>query len=504
MTKYDDTYRLVCAHAREVALIETLEHLLDWDERTQLPPAGGAYRADQVAFVVGLGHQRQTDPRLGDWLAELSDSPLAADVHSDTGAVILRLRRDYDKKTKLPQAFVEELARVSVLAQQAWVEARKDNDFPRFRPHLEKIVDLKRQEAAAFGYTDTPYDPLLDDFEEGETTANVARVLGGLRKALVPLVERIADSSRKPDVSILQREFPLDAQQSFGRQIAAAIGFDFEAGRLDTTVHPFCTGLGPGDVRLTTRYNLHDFGDAFFSILHEAGHGIYDQGLPRDEYGLPLGEAVSMAIHESQSRNWENLVARSRPFWEHAFPLAQCAFPGALGDAKLNEFYAAINDVRPSLIRVDADEVTYNLHVLIRFELEIDLIEDRLQVADLPAAWNAKYQQFLGITPPTDTEGVLQDVHWSAALFGYFPTYALGNLYAAQFFAQARQDLGDLDGQFRRGEFAPLREWLRTNIHQHGRRYSPAELVERITGQPLSHGPLIELLTTKFGELYRL
>ena len=502
--KHQEIYQQLCDQAREAQLVETIGHLLDWDERTQLPAAAGAYRADQIAYVAGLYHQKQTDSRVGQWLAELADNSLATDPHSDSGAVIRLLQRDFDKKTRLPQALVEELARTSVLGQQTWVIARRDNDFASFRPHLEKIIGLKRQEAAALGYDETPYEPLLDDFEPGEVTANVAGVLGALRDALVPLVQAIKASSRRPDVAILAREYPLDVQEAFGRKIAAALGFDFQGGRLDRSVHPFCTGLGPGDVRLTTRYNLCDFGDAFYSILHEAGHGIYDQSLPREHFGLPIGKDVSMGIHESQSRMWENEVARSRPFWEHVFPQAQAAFPAALAEVGVGDFYAAVNEVRPSLIRVDADEVTYNLHILIRFELELALIEDRLQVADLPGAWNDKHEHYLGITPPNDTEGVLQDIHWSAALFGYFPTYALGNLYAAQFFAQARKDLGDLDGQFRRGEFSSLREWLRTNIHQHGRRYSPAELAERITGEPLSHRALIEHLSAKYGELYGL
>lgn len=502
--KQEDTYQRLCDHARELKLLESIEHLLDWDERTQLPPAGGGYRADQIAYVAGLVHQKQTAPQVGEWLDELADSELAADAYSDSGTVIRQLKRDYDKKARLPQALVEELARVSVLGQQTWVEARRDNNYAQFQPSLEKILDLKRQEAAAIGFEDTPYDPLLDDFEPGEVTANVARILGGLRDALVPLVHAIAESSQRPDVSILEREYPLDVQEAFGREVAGQIGFDFNAGRLDTSVHPFCAGLGPGDVRLTTRFNVNDFGDAFYSILHEAGHGIYDQGLPREQYGLPTGAAVSMGIHESQSRMWENEVARSRPFWEHFYPRAQEVFPGALANVPLADFYGAINDVRPSLVRVDADEVTYNLHVLVRFELEMALVEDNLRAADLPGAWKEKYRHYLGIEPTTDTEGVLQDIHWSAALFGYFPTYALGNLYAAQIFAQAHNDLDDVDGQFRRGEFAPLREWLRANIHTHGRRYAPAELVQRITGKPLSHEALMEHLSVKFGELYGL
>ena len=502
--KIDDTYRELCDRTREAKLLQSIEHLLDWDEQTQLPKAGAAYRAEQVAYLAGLSHEKRTAAELGEWLDELASSDLASDPYSDSGAVIRLLRRDYDKKTRLPRALVEELARMSVLGQQKWVEARRDSKFSHFRPLLEKILDLKREQAAALGFDETPYDPLLDDYEPAETTANIARVLGGLREALVPLVQAIAESSRRPDVSVLQRDYPVDVQETFGRAAATAIGFDFQAGRLDTAVHPFCAGLGPGDVRLTTRYNPNHFSDAFYGILHEAGHGIYDQGLPREQYGLPTGADVSLGIHESQSRMWENQVGRSRPFWDHLYPKARQVFPAALSDVPLADFFAAINEVRPSLIRVEADEVTYNLHILIRFELENALIEENLQVADLPEAWNEKYRHYLGIEPATDAEGVLQDIHWSAGLFGYFPTYTLGNLYAAQFFARARADLGDLDGQFRRGEFGRLREWLRSNIHCHGRRYSPAELAQRVTGKPLSHEPLMEHLNGKFGELYGL
>ncbi|MCG8450726.1 MAG: carboxypeptidase M32 [Pirellulales bacterium] len=500
----EETYEKLCSAAREAVMLDRIQGLLEWDERTKMPPAGGEYRAEQAAYMAGLVHQKQTAPEMGEWLDRLAESDLATDPHGDTGTVLRQLRRDYDKKTRLPQTLVEELTRLSVLGQQVWAEARGNDDFARFQPLLEKMVDLKRQEAAALGYETTPYDPLLDDYEPGESTANVARVLQELREALVPLVAAIADSPQRPDASLVARHYPIAAQETFGKEVAAAIGFDFQAGRLDVTDHPFCTGLGPGDVRITTRYDEHAFNDAFFGILHEAGHGIYDQGLPRKQYGLPTGEDVSLGIHESQSRLWENQVGRSRGFWEHFYPTAQRAFPGALGDVGLTEFYGAINDVRPSLIRVEADEVTYNLHILIRFELELALMEDQLQTADLPAAWNEKYKHYLGIEPPNDADGVLQDVHWSAGLFGYFPTYALGNLYAAQFFAQADQDLGGLEDQFRRGEFALLREWLRQHIHSQGRRYTPAQLVERTTGKPLSHAPLIAQLRSKFGEIYRL
>lgn len=496
-------YESLCNHTRETAKLASIMGLLEWDERTKMPNAAGEYRAEQISYLAGEIHKKSTAPQVGDWLTALVASPLAADPHSESGTVIRQLKRQYDKKTKLPQTLVEELSRTSVLGQQMWVEARKADDFAKFRPLLEKMVGLKRQEAAAIGFTATPYDALLDDYEPGATTVEVSAALAGLRDALTPLVEQIVGSSCQPDASLLTREFPIDVQETFGKAASAAIGFDYDAGRLDVTDHPFCAGAGPRDQRITTRYNLHDFGDAFFSILHEAGHGLYEQGLPAEHYGLPTGEAVSLGIHESQSRMWENQVGRSRAFWEHFLPQAQQSFASLKG-ASLDEFYGAINAVRPSLIRVDADEVTYNLHILIRFELERALIEDDLQVADLPAAWNEKYRSYLGITPPSDADGALQDVHWSAGLFGYFPTYSLGNLYAGQFFAKASEELGDLPAAFRRGEFKPLLDWLRKNIHAHGQRWSAGELAVNVTGKPLSHAPWIEQMRAKYGELYGL
>jgi carboxypeptidase Taq len=373
-----------------------------------------------------------------------------------------------------------------------------------FAPILEKTYSLKREQAQAIGYKQNPYDALLDDFEPGESTANVARVLAELRDALVPLVAEIAASGRAPDISILSRRFPVGVQESFGRMAAARIGFDFRRGRLDVTAHPFCSGMGPHDCRITTRYDEHYFPSAFFGTLHEAGHGIYDQGLRPDMYGLPPSEAVSLGIHESQSRMWENLVGRSWPFWQHFFPTAQQAFPEALGDVTLEAFFFAINDVRPSLIRVEADEATYNLHILIRFELEQALLAGDLPVGELPTAWQEKYSQYLGIVPPNDAEGVLQDIHWAAGLVGYFPTYSLGNLYAAQFFEAAEDACGNLHSQFARGEFEPLHKWLGEHIHQPGQRYTAAELVKHITGQKLSHAPLIAHLRGKLAPLYGL
>jgi len=498
------TYDRLCEHAREVALLSSTQALLGWDERTKMPPAAGPYRAEQISYLAGLIHKKQTAPEVGDWLAELADSPLAADPHCDTGADIVNLKRDYERKTKLPQTLVEELARLSVLGQQIWAQARKANDFPRFAPLLERIIRLKREEAAAIGYQDNLYDALLDEYEPGAKTAEVARVLAALRERLVPLVAQITASPRRPKLDILSRRFPIPLQEQFGRQVAEAIGFDFRQGRLDVTDHPFCTEIGPYDVRLTTRYDEHLLPSALFSTLHEAGHGIYEQGLPADRYGLPTGQPVSLGIHESQSRLWENLVGRSRAFWEYFFPRATYLFGEALAEVSLDDFYFAINDVRPSLIRTESDEATYNLHILIRFELEQLLLNDELPVDELPAAWNAKYREYLGIESPTDSDGVLQDVHWSGGAFGYFPTYSMGNLYAAQLFEAAERDLGELALMFRRGQFLPLRDWLRTNVHQPARRYQAAELARRLTGSPLSHDALLRYLWAKFAPLYGL
>jgi carboxypeptidase Taq len=489
-------------HARFTSLLGSIQGLLGWDERTMLPPAGGEYRAEQMTLLSGMIHDRWLDPCFGEWLDELAESPLAADPHSEAGCTVRQLRRQRQKKIKLPKTLVEEQARVAVLGQQAWVEARRKSDFASFRPWLEKTFELKRQEADALGFPECRYDALVDDYEPEARTSAVAQVLKALRDELVPLVGKIAQSQCRPDVSILHRRYPVAQQESFGREAAERIGFDFQRGRLDVTTHPFCSGLGPNDCRITTRYNEQFFNEAFFGILHEAGHGLYDQGLPAAHYGLPPGEAVSLGIHESQSRLWENFVGRSRAFWSHSFPEAQKRFPEALGNVALDDFYFAVNDVRPSLIRVEADEATYNLHILARFELERALLDGDLPVADLPGAWNAKYQDYLGIRPPDDAQGVLQDIHWSAGLVGYFPTYTLGNLYAAQWFAQAEADLGDLAGQIGRGEFRPLLAWLREKIHQHGHRYTAAELVQRVTGKPLSQGPLMAHLRAKFGKLY--
>jgi len=500
----DEVYAELIRRVKAIALLNSCGSVLHWDHQTYMPAKGASHRAEQLALLAGLGHEQFTAPEVGELLSRAAEG---RDRHEPRSAVAVNLReirRAYDRATRVPPALVEELARTAALAHGVWVDARRASDFERFRPWLAKLVALKQQEAAAVGGGRVPYDALLDEYEPGETVARLTPVFAELRTSLVDLVGRIGRSPKRPDLSILHRAYPIAAQEAFGRTVAEAIGFDFQAGRLDATVHPFCSGIGPGDTRLTTRYNLHDFGDAFFSILHEAGHGLYDQGLEPEHFGTPMGEAVSLGIHESQSRLWENFVGRSRAFWEHWLPQVCQAFPEALTGVGLDAFVFAVNDVRPSLIRVDADEATYNLHILLRFELERALIDGDLQVADLPAAWADGMDRLLGIRPPDDARGCLQDVHWSGGSFGYFPTYTLGSLYAAQFFAKARAELGDLPEQFRRGEFLPLTAWLRRTIHREGQRYRAADLVVAITGEPLNPGYLLRHLAEKFEVLYGL
>jgi carboxypeptidase Taq len=497
-------YEELLALFKEYRLLDSIGSVLGWDERTYMPPKGSPHRADQMALIAKLAHEKITAPRIGDLIGTLTGSDLVKNSVSDQAVNLREIRRTRDRAVKMPASLVEELARTTTRAQNVWQEARKNNDFQSFAPWLDKIVRLKQQEAKAVGYSAAPYDALLDEYEPGATTAEITQVFRELRQDLVPLVERITSCGRKPKKDILHREYPVDRQFLFGQGAAAAIGFDFMAGRLDTTVHPFCSGIGPGDCRLTTRYNPRHFNEAFFGILHEAGHGIYEQGLDPRHFGSPLGSACSLGIHESQSRLWENQVGRGVAFWQHFFPRLRQTFPGTVDDVSLDEFVWAVNDVERSFIRVEADEATYNLHIILRFELEQALVNGELPPADVPAAWNEKFQQMFGLTPPSHAQGCLQDIHWSMGGLGYFPTYALGNLYAAQFMDRARQDLSGLDGMFRQGDFAPLKNWLNSNIHQPGQRYVPRELCQRVTGKPLSHKPLLDYLWKKYGALYQL
>lgn len=505
MSRTDDLYSELTRLLREAAVLGSCSNVLSWDEQTYMPSGGAQFRSEQLGLLAGMTHDRATSPRIGELLGELEASGDLGDPDGDRAVNVREARRSYNRATKLPRRLVEELSRTVTLSQQAWMKAREDSEFPVFLPWLEKMIGLKREEAQAIGYGNgVPYDALLDDYEPGMTAAEVARVFAPLRDELVQLVAAIHHSGKRPKTEILERHYPKTPQIVVSEAASKAIGFDFNRGRIDASAHPFCSGFGPGDCRLTTRYHDHHFPSAFFGVLHESGHGIYDQGLPTDSFGLGIGQADSLGIHESQSRMWENFVGRSRPFWTYMYSTVQQAFPLALGDTSFDDFYFAINDVKPSFIRVEADEVTYNLHIMLRFEIEQLLVAGDLAPADVPAVWNEKFSSYFGLDVPSDSQGCLQDIHWSAGLLGYFPTYALGNMYSAQFFDAARRDLGDLDAAFAQGQFRPLKEWLNEKIHRHGKRYPAKRLVEVVTGQSLSHAPLIAHLRRKFSELYAL
>jgi carboxypeptidase Taq len=494
-------YADLIARAKEVAVLQSCSAVLGWDQQTYMPKAGAAFRGDQLALLAGLTHAKATDPRLGDLLNECEAANFAPD--SVEAANVRELRHGYARAAKLPQRLVEELARATTAAQEAWQAARAADHFATFRPHLETVLALKREETQAVGGAE-PYDALLDEYEPGATAAELRALFAGLTAELSPLVLAVVDSGKSPRADVLARDFPVDRQKLFAESAAAALGFDFAAGRLDTTAHPFCSAFGPGDCRLTTRYNPRFFPEAFFGVLHEAGHGMYEQGLSADHFGTPCGSYCSLGVHESQSRLWENQVGRERPFWDHFLPRLKQAFPATTQGVTPDGWDAAVNAVRPSLIRVEADEATYNLHVALRFELELALLDGSLAVADLPGAWAEKVRSYLGLAVPTDREGCLQDIHWSFGGVGYFPTYTLGNLLAAQLMRAANAQLGadTLAAEFRRGNFAPLLDWLRTNVHAHGRRYRAAELCQRATGVELSPEPFLNGLSEKLSRLY--
>ncbi|MFM7151182.1 MAG: carboxypeptidase M32 [Gemmataceae bacterium] len=497
-----DAYDQLLGRTREVSLLASCGSVLGWDEATYMPHKGSAFRGEQMALLARMGHELATDPVVGDWLRQVEASDLLADPEGDAAVNVREIRRAYDRAVKVPAALVAEIARVTTQAQQSWREARQRSKFALFEKDLRTIVQLLRDKADAIGHDNCRYDALLDEYEPGARAADLTKVFAQLRSELVPLLEQIRGSTRHPDVTLLQRDFPVERQKVFGEAAAAALGFDFEAGRLDVSTHPFCSGIGPGDTRMTTRYNPRQFNESFFGVLHETGHGLYDQGLPPEHVGTPRGSFCSLGIHESQSRLWENQVGRGRPFWEHFFPRLQQTFPTSLAGVSLDDWHFAINHVSPSFIRVEADEATYNLHIILRFEIEQALLTGDLDVADLPAAWNDKFQKMFGLRVESDSQGCLQDIHWSFAGLGYFPPYTLGNLYSAQFMHAVRRDLPTLDADIRRGDFTGLRRWLLEKIHRQGQRFRAGELCRRITAAPLDHRPLMSYLREKYAPLY--
>lgn len=473
--------------------------IMDWDQQTYMPPAGAEARAEHVGILTRMAHEQFVDDAVQKSL-ELAEGD--ADPGSNDAALLRIVRRSMDLKTKLPAEFVAAKSRASSLAHDVWVHARKNNDFAHFAPTLEVMFDFARQEAEYLGYKDHIYDALLDPYEEGATAADCVAMYAGLKTSGVKLVKDIANSSVKIDDSGLYGEWDEAKQKQFTEMLIRAIGFDMNRGRQDTAAHPFCTGWSIGDVRLTTRFKPY-IGSAIFGSLHEAGHGMYEQGSPKEWDLTPLAGGTSLGIHESQSRFWENIIGRSKPFWRRYLPELQKLFP-TLASFDLDTWYRAINKVEPSLIRVEADEVTYNMHTLVRFELECDLLTGALAVKDLPASWNAKYEDYLGITPPNDANGCLQDVHWSAGLIGYFPTYSMGNLMSYQFWNKLKSEVPNTDALIEAGTFEPILTWLQTNIYRKGKKFPPKELVMQVTGKPMGSEDYINGLTEKYREIYSL
>ncbi len=499
--------------ARLVAIqhLKSAASLLSWDQETYMPSGGGTARADQLATLEGLAHSQLVSPETQRLLEQWVDpaSGQARDAGGDpwdepSRALLRETWRDYRRATKLPSEFVTRLARESSLAQQVWVDARAEDHFKKFLPHLRTLVGLKREEAGYVGFEASPYDALVDTYEPGMTVAHITPLFAALKARLVPLLRRVLDSPVRIDDACLRRAYDAGRQMEFGKLVLTAMGYDFARGRLDLSAHPFTTSFHPTDVRVTTRVFEQDLPSCLFSCIHEGGHGLYDQGLDSERYGTPLGESLSLGIHESQSRLWENCVGRSLPFWRCFFPMLQQVFPDQLGAISLERFYAAVNRVQPSLIRVEADELTYNLHIMVRYEIERALIEEGLDAGELPALWNDKMREYLGIVPDCDATGVLQDVHWSMGAFGYFPTYTLGNLYAAQFYNQACLEIGNLEDHLAAGQLTVLTKWLNQKIHRWGRTFTVEHLVRRVTGGTLSPEPFLAYVERKYGQLYRL
>ena len=488
----------------DIAQLKSALAVLNWDKDVVMPPKGSGPRAAMLGYLAGELHEKVLATEFRDMLRDAKAAADANELSPGDRAIVREVWRDVSREEKLPVEFVKELTQVTSEAYHVWMDARTKKDFRLFAPHLTKIVELKRREAALVGFAQSPYDALVDTFEPYATTEEIAAALGDLRNFLAPFLVKIKNSKAKVSRDAIAGDFDIEKQKAFCTRAAKQIGYDFDAGRLDVSAHPFSTSFHPLDARITTRYNRSEFMQSIGGVIHETGHALYEQGLPAAHFGTPLAEAVSLGIHESQSRLWENLVGKSRAFWTYFYPMLQEEFPAPLRNVSLETFYRAINTVKPSLIRVEADEVTYNLHIILRFEIEVALVDGKIAVEELPRIWNAKVKEFLGLDVPDDSLGVLQDVHWSGGMIGYFPTYSLGNLYSAQFFAAAKRDIPFLDDEMTRGEFGNLLKWLREKIHVHGKFYSAQELAKNATGGKLNSKYFADYISKKYGEIYEL
>jgi carboxypeptidase Taq len=491
-----DAFDLLTARLADYSSLDSLAYLLAWDQRTMMPRAGTGHRSEHIALLERLGHETLTDPEIGRLLEELEPREASLDPDSWEAATIRVARRDYLKAVQVPTELRSEMARVASESTPVWIEAKTTSNFELFLPLLERNLELRHRYVECFGPQEEPYDVLLDDFEPEMKTAEVRRIFDEIKPELVQLIADLRD--RDVDDSFLAGDFPLDRQVALDHEVVDLFGHRPDTWRIDPTEHPFAAGAGIDDVRITTHY-YQDHLKSLFSTMHEYGHGLYAHQLPRDVAHLPAGQHSSLGIHESQSRLWENLVGRSLPFWQFFYPRLQEVFPEQFRGVELETFYAGINKVQPSLIRIEADEVTYGMHVILRFELEQDMINGRVELRDLPQRWAEKMEEYLGVHVPDDGRGVLQDMHWASGLIGYFATYLLGTVMSVQIWEKAADELGDLEGQVGRGEFAPLRDWLGANIHSQGRKYPPQELLGRATGSTIVAEPYLAYLKKKFG-----
>ncbi len=478
-----EPYAKLTELAKETTILRDAAALLSWDQETYMPPQGVAYRASEMAYLSGKAHELFTASQVGDWISACENNGFTPD--SPEGANVREWRFHYDRATQLPVELVKEFEETCSLAKAAWSKARKASDFAAFEPYLEKLISLSKQKAERFGYEDHPFDALLADYERGARTSEITTLFQGLRSDLVELIQTISERGPRVPQDLLEGNYPEEGQKLLNQEVAEALGFDFESGRIDTAAHPFCSGVGPADTRLTTRYNTADFTSSLFGVMHEAGHGLYDQGLPGEGHAQPYGQAVSLGVHESQSRLWENHVGRSREFWERWLPRAAEIFPD-LKKLSVEEMFYAVNQAHPSFIRVESDEVTYDLHIMIRFELEKALFDGRLKVKDIPGEWNRLYKEYLGVEVDKDSNGCLQDIHWSLGIFGYFPTYTLGNLNASHLMTAVFRERPETKTELEAGQYLGLLGWLREKIHLQGSLYLPMDLMRNATGEPVS------------------
>jgi carboxypeptidase Taq len=489
----------------EIHDLNKIGWVLGWDQQTMMAPKGAAVRAEQMASVGKVAHEKFTDPAIGRLLDELRPYEESRPYDSDEASLIRVTRKDYAKATKVPGELRAEMTRAMATARVAWVQARKESSFALFLPHLQKNVDLKHKYLEYMAEEGlSAYDILLDDYEPGMKTTEVKRVFDDLKQGLVPFIAAIRAKHDAVSDGCVHGRFPAEQQKAFCWGLVEQLGASRESWRLDPTVHPFASNSATQDIRITTRYYEHFLNPALFGAMHEFGHGLYEHQVSPALERTPLCRGASLGLHESQSRMWENLVGRSRPFWEFMYPKLQAAFPEALGKVDVETFYRAINKIQPHFIRVEADEATYGLHIILRFELEQEIMDGRIALKELPEAWNARFKEYLGLSVPNDAQGVLQDIHWSGGMIGYFPTYALGSIIACQIWEKLQADLPDISEQFRRGEFGALREWLRVHLHQHGRKFTPPETLQRIVGGPIDVKPFVKYLRSKFGEIYGL